>query len=164
MQVHINGGGNYVGTVFAFNRFNDGYVSDLGIGSKPGSVSGLGPDWSYTQNANSYSVRNMKVYVSDASSGQGGLESTISDADGYQLVYQLDIPTTPAYGDAPPQYTVDKSQSIPNFSFTRVAYLLELDDKYVWASMGTFTEDASQIGVPCMHPLCGDGHLCFVFY
>jgi hypothetical protein len=164
MQVHINGGGNnYVGTVFAFNHFNDGYVSDLGIGNKPGNLSGLGTDWSYTQNANSYSVRNMKVYVSDASSGHGGLESTISDADGYQLVYELDIPTTPTYGATPPQYTVDKSLSIPDFSFTRVAYLLELNDKYVWVSMGTFTDDASQIGVPCLHTLCGDGHSGSVF-
>ncbi len=163
MQVHINGGGNYVGTVFAFNRFNDGFVADLGIGNKPDNIFGLGPDWSYTQNANSYSVRNMKVYVSDAPSGGGGLESTISDADGYQLVYELDIPTNPAYALAPPQYTVDNSQSIPDFSFTRVAYLLELDDKYAWASMGTFSADASQIGVPCMHSQCGDGQSRSVF-
>ena len=165
MQVHINGGGNYVGTVFAFNRFNDGAVCDLGIGNKPNGLFGLGTDWSYAQNANSYSVRNMKVYVSDAdsSSGPGGLESTIGDADGYELVYELDIPTTPAYGAAPPQYTVDNSQSIADFSFTRVAYLLELDDKYVWASMGTFTDDASQIGVPCKHNQCGDGHSTSVY-
>merc|ERR1712127_247838 len=65
MQVHINGGGSYVGTVFAFNRFNDGAVSDLGIGNKPGTVGGLGPDWSLAQNAGSYSVRKMKVYASN---------------------------------------------------------------------------------------------------
>lgn len=59
-------------------------MSDLVIGNKPGSVGGLGQDWSYTQNANSYYVSNMKVNVSDSSSGHGGLESTISDADGYQ--------------------------------------------------------------------------------
>lgn len=162
MQIHINGGGTYVGTVFAFNRFNDGAVSDLGIGNKPGSVFGLGPDWSLAQNANSYSVRNMKVYVADEPV-ESTLETTISDAAGYQLVYELDIPTNPAYSGAPPNYSVDNSQSIPDWSFARVAYLLELDDKYVWVSMGTFTDDASQIGVPCMHPLCGDGHLKSVF-
>lgn len=29
--------------------------------------------------------------------------------------------------------------------------------------MRTFTGDASHIGVPCLHPLCGDGHLGSVF-
>ena len=162
MQVHINGGGNYVGTVFAFNRFNDGAVSDLGIGNMPSTVGGLGPDWSLAQNAASYSVRKMKVYASDMSQ-EHTLESTISDATGYNLVYELDIPIQPAYAIAPPSYTVDNSDSIPDLSFSRVAYLLELDDNYVWVSMGTFTDDASQIGVPCLHPLCGDSHLPSVF-
>jgi hypothetical protein len=162
MQVHINGGGNYVGTVFAFNHFNDGVVSDVGIGNKPDNVGGLGPDWSFAQNAGSYSVRNMKVYVSDVPQ-ENTLESTISDAAGYNLVYALDIPIKPTYATAPPAYTVDNSASISDLSFTRVAYLLELDDKYVWVSMGTFTDDASQIGVPCLHLQCGDGNSRSVF-
>lgn len=162
MQIHINGEGNYVGTVFDFNHFNDGVLSDLGIGNKPGNVAGLGPDWSYAQNAGSYSVRKKKVYVSDVPE-ENTLESTISDAAGYNLVYELDIPTNPAYKNAPPAYSVDNSASIADWSFSRVAYLLELDDKFAWVSMGTFTDDASQIGVPCLHPLCGDGHLKSVF-
>jgi hypothetical protein len=163
MQIHINGGGSYFGTVFAFNHFNDGVISDLGIGNKPGNVGGLGPDWSLSQNANSYSVRKMKVYVSDVAQ-ESTLESTISDAAGFNLVYELeDIPIKPAFALAPPAYTIDNSASIHDLSFSRVAYLLELDDKYVWVSMGTFTDDASQIGVPCLHPLCGDGHSHSVF-
>ena len=63
MQVHVNGGGSYVGTVFAFNRFNDGSIADLGIGNKPGNVSGLGPDWSFAQNSITYSSRKLKIFA-----------------------------------------------------------------------------------------------------
>ena len=124
MQIHINGGGDFAGTVFAFNHFNDGSVADLGIGNQ---VGGFGPDWTLAQNANAYSARKMKVYVSGAS-----LESTIGDANGYQLVYELNIPAKPTYKDAKPQYSV---MSIPDQSFTRIAYLLELDTDYVWVSV-----------------------------
>ena len=59
MQVHVNNGGSYRGTVFAFNNFNNGYVADLGIGNRAGPTS----DWSLAGNANTYSVRKLKVFV-----------------------------------------------------------------------------------------------------
>jgi hypothetical protein len=55
MQIHIPGQ-----TVFAFNRFNDGSVADLGIGN---SNIGLGSDWSMASNAGSYQVRTLKVFT-----------------------------------------------------------------------------------------------------
>jgi len=65
MQVHINGGSSYKGTVFAFNRFNDGFPADLGIGNhKTGdSQYGLGPDWSLAMNSEQFTVRKLRIYV-----------------------------------------------------------------------------------------------------
>ena len=70
-------------------------------------------------------------------------------------VYELDIPTNPSYQSGRPLYSVDNSQTISDFS--RVAYFLELDDKYVWVSMDNFSNDARKIGVPCLSLTCGDG-------
>jgi hypothetical protein len=59
MQVHVNSNGNYQGTIFAFNRFNDGNVADLGIGNAPSFLR----DWSLAGNAGVYSTRRLKVFV-----------------------------------------------------------------------------------------------------
>jgi hypothetical protein len=83
------------------------------------------------------------------------VKSLIPDANGYDLVYALDIPVNPAYKLAKPLYSVGNHQSFS--TFTRIGYYLELDDKYVWVSMDSFVTDARKIGVPCLHPLCGDG-------
>jgi len=151
MQVHVNGGGNYIGTVFAFNRFNDGAVADLGIGNKPDSVFGLGPDWSLASNANSYGVRKLSVFVHDAKP----VVPHVPDSNGYKLAYSLDIPTNPNYQISGPEYSVDNHATLTTFS--RVAYYLELDTSYVWVSMDTFTDNAKKIGVPCLSLQCGDG-------
>jgi hypothetical protein len=55
----VNSGGIYQGTIFAFNRFNDGATADLGIGNAPSSIL----DWSVAGNAGTYSVRKLKVFV-----------------------------------------------------------------------------------------------------
>jgi len=55
----VNGNGNYQGTIFAFNHFNDGVVADLGIGNASSSIK----DWSVASNANVYSTRRLKVFV-----------------------------------------------------------------------------------------------------
>ena len=59
MQVHVNSNGNYQGTIFAFNHFNDGVVADLGIGNAASSIK----DWSIAINAGAYSTRRLKVFV-----------------------------------------------------------------------------------------------------
>jgi hypothetical protein len=156
MQVHINGGGSYTGTVFAFNRFNDGAVADLGIGNKPTGF----PDWSVSNNANMYGVRNLKVFVSNIPTTPPLVDpyianKNIQDAEGFQLVYALDIPTNPNYAIAKPDYSVDNSLGVSSFS--RVAYYMELDGFWVWVSMDKFTSDARQIGVPCLSLECGNG-------
>lgn len=157
MQVHVHGGGTgYTGTVFAFNRFNDGEVADLGIGDGPTSFT----DWSIASNANAYDVRKLKVFVSNVQTTPPLVDpyianKNIPDAEGFQLVYALDIPTNPNYGVAKPDYSVDNALAVSDFS--RIAYYMELDNYWVWVSMDKFTSDARQIGVPCLSLQCGNG-------
>lgn len=75
-------------------------------------------------------------------------------ANGYQLVYSIDLPTTGnlnALGSA--AYRVDDS-AVPG-TFTRIAYYLELQTgnnapQYVWASMDAFTASRAKTGVPTL--------------
>lgn len=85
---------------------------------------------------------------------------TIPDASDFELVYELDIPTNPAYQSGHPLYSVDNQ---PQSGFDRVAYFLELNGEYVWVSMDAFTTDARKIGIPCLSLACGDGMSPTVF-
>lgn len=60
----------------------------------------------------------------------------------HQLVYDLDL------SKLGPQITYDIDRSSEIRDFSRVAYLLELDGKIVFASMDAFTDDARKIGIP----------------
>ena len=71
----------------------------------------------------------------------------------YQLVYDLSIPSNANYLSSSVPYTVDNSLSIPNGSFDRVGYMLQLQTaignlEYVAISMDAFTTIASSLGVP----------------
>ncbi len=73
-------------------------------------------------------------------------------ANGYELVYSIDLPATGnlnALGSA--AYRVDNSDATG--TFTRIAYYLELQTginpvQYVWASMDAFTANRSKTGIP----------------
>lgn len=56
MQVHNHGKGH---TLFAINHWNQGAGADIGIGNSPGRTR----DWTFTQNAASYSKKRLRVYV-----------------------------------------------------------------------------------------------------
>ena len=72
MQIHLPGQ-----TVFAFNRFNDGSVADLGIGN---SNIGLGSDWSMASNADSYQVRTLKVFTNAQAPATTSTSSTTTSS------------------------------------------------------------------------------------
>ena len=80
--------------------------------------------------------------------------SNVSEASGYKLIYQVDIPVNANYGGATPvSYAVNNSgDSFPN-GFDRVAYYLELVDllgtttNWVYVSMDDFT-----FGIPVAVP------------
>lgn len=51
-------------TLFAYNSWDNGPVSDLGIGNDP---TGSNPDWTFAANASTYTVKDLSVWVSSAS-------------------------------------------------------------------------------------------------
>ena len=72
-------------------------------------------------------------------------------ANGYRLVYTLDIPVRGNFNSVSNFYTLN--QSLATNSFDRVAYYMELQKadgtvQYLWASMDAFTPSLSKIGVP----------------
>jgi len=72
-------------------------------------------------------------------------------ADGYRLVYTLDIPAYGAFNGTSDPYRFN--QSLATGAFDRVAYYLELvtasiTTQYVWTAMDAFTPYLKQIGVP----------------
>ncbi|MDO4629191.1 MAG: sialate O-acetylesterase [Planctomycetia bacterium] len=68
--------------------------------------------------------------------------------NGYQMVYELNMPTDANYdGTATPNYTVDNSKTV-NGLIENVGYYLVLDNNWAFVSMDTFTGDLTKIGVP----------------
>ncbi|BCX46708.1 immunoglobulin I-set domain-containing protein [Haloferula helveola] len=147
MQVHNHGAGQ---TVFALNRFGvDGNPLCVGIGNDPSPTNG-GVDWTFADNAGTeYTKRTLHVMVLPAALPPEITDSVGAAADGYELVYSLDIPATGNLNSAN-RYAIDRSAEPGTFS--RVAYFLELDDgvttEYIWTAMDAFTQDKGRIGVP----------------
>ncbi len=72
-------------------------------------------------------------------------------ANGYTLIYALDIPTVGNFNASPAFYRYD--QGLAAGVFDRVAYYVELQKidgtfQYVWVSMDAFTNRADKLGVP----------------
>ena len=102
---------------------------------------------------------NSKITVSAPALPPRVIAAAGSLADGYELVYSLDIPISGTFnGTADPYFY---NQSLATGSFDRVAYFLEivpqntttlppgnLTTQYVWTAMDTFTADRKKIAVP----------------
>jgi len=168
-QVHNYAGNGGTGEViFAYNDWggnNAGGNSELGIGTNTGTlVTGSGPvnvggnpDWTFADSTNYYTVKNLQILVHEAEGpvlpeAPAGALANVPEAKGYSVVYELPIQNGTF---SPSQYTVNKSGLIPDGSFARVAYYLELEhptygQQFLWVSMDTFTDDASLLGVPNM--------------
>ncbi|MCF7818391.1 MAG: hypothetical protein K9M54_10970 [Kiritimatiellales bacterium] len=76
----------------------------------------------------------------------------VPEADGFRMVYQLDIPAVVDYAKKAPAYAVDNSAT-DMAPFGKIAYYLELQKsdgtkQYAFASMDRFTDDLKKIGVP----------------
>jgi len=74
-------------------------------------------------------------------------------ANGYRLIYTLDIPALGNFNGTPNFYRINQSNATNTFD--RVAYYLELKQlngsvQYLWASMDAFTPYLSLIGVPTL--------------
>nr|HPM81869.1 autotransporter-associated beta strand repeat-containing protein [Candidatus Anammoximicrobium sp.] len=158
MQVHNHGAAQ---TVFAYNRWGSaGGTSDLGIGNDPAPVSG-GVDWTFAQNANSYTTKVLYVLVRPvqvqtlppapvAPPAPAGLVSNAPELADYQLVYRKELPLTANYSSGPVAYDENYVSRVPYGSFDRVAYYLQLDGNFVEVSFNAdgFTSAAGLLGIP----------------
>lgn len=154
------GAGTAGQTVIAYNRYghSDSNPAAVGIGNRPAGDL----DWTFATNAGTYSLKNLQVLVREVPANSrpnlpglpaapAHILANVPQAASYGLVYQLPINGSNAF--APSQYVVNNSASIPDGSFGRIAYYVELESakygkEFVWVSMDAFNLDASLIGVP----------------
>ena len=126
---------------------------DLGMGNAPSSDT----DWTFSNNAAAYTNKTLYVLVRNH---PGPLPATpdvverVSEAQGFELVYELD-PTVVSDFDTGIPYTIDNASQYRRGGFDRVAYMMELNDDWVWVSFDCLNKDASDVGYshqPCPHP------------
>nr|MBP7637848.1 autotransporter-associated beta strand repeat-containing protein [Kiritimatiellia bacterium] len=164
-------------TLFAVNHFGrTGYKPCIGIGNKPGDSTNL--DWTFTENATDYTVRELYILTRDVAPvveeepdvqvnegtlrlvDTGGTMPVPADirtkvgtlADGYDIVYYSPISTkaTAAYNGT--AYAIDNSAATAPFD--RVAYYLEIrktgesESQWVWVSFNAHTQDRAKLGYP----------------
>ena len=73
--------------------------------------------------------------------------SNVTEASQYGVLYQLNIPTSAVYSSLSSiLYSINNSSLTLNYP--RVAYFLQLDNKWVWVSMNAFNTTNAQLGVP----------------
>ena len=78
------------------------------------------------------------------------LVTGVADAAGYDLIYRLAIPSaTPQWNLNTIPYNLDEAK-YGERTFDRVAYLLELDGNWVYASFDRHTNALAKIGVPTL--------------
>jgi len=138
MQIHNYGEQQ---TLMAYNSWGSG-SGEMGIGNQPTD----NPDWTFSGNNSSYSVKRLQVLVENPAI------SALPDSGDYTLVYKLPIPNTGGFNSASIPYSVDNSDSLVN-PIDRVAYCLELQDaggntQYATVSMDPFTPNPKKLGVP----------------
>jgi hypothetical protein len=77
MQVHAfdldgAGAGTNGQTIFAWNRWGNGGVNDIGLGNDPDTArANWGPDYTFAQNAQSWNIRKLSVLVQADADGDG---------------------------------------------------------------------------------------------
>jgi autotransporter-associated beta strand protein len=164
-------------TLFAINHFGrTGYKPCIGIGNKPND--GTNRDWTFTENATDYTVRELYILTRDVSPvtedapdvqvnegtlrviDAAGTMPVPSDirakvgalADGYDTVYYSPVQTTAAAAYNGTAYSVDNSAATAPFD--RVAYFFELrktgetTSTWVWVSFNAHTQDRTKLGYP----------------
>ncbi|MGY8689696.1 MAG: hypothetical protein ACKVHP_18430, partial [Verrucomicrobiales bacterium] len=90
------------------------------------------------------------VWLACAASLHAAVPAAISDAvsesGDYELIYEIALPELgPGWANEVP-YDIDNTATGPEFD--RVAYIMELDDEWVWVSFTAITNALGEIGVP----------------
>lgn len=162
-------------TLFAINHFGKtNYKPCIGIGNKPNDVNNL--DWTFTENATDYTVRELYILTRDVAPNTApvvqvnagtlrivdaiGTAPVPADirakvgtlANGYDTVYYSPVDTTAAAAYNGTAYAVDNSAATAPFD--RVAYFYELrkpgesTSTWIWVSFNAHTQDRTKLGYP----------------
>ena len=139
---------------------NIGQPSEIGIGNNTGTGS---PDWTFSDSGTTYTVRNMQIVVDNtpvaaptAPPAPANVLALSPGLAGYQLVYQEALSATTA-SNPTIAYDIDNTALVPNGSFQRVAYVLELagatsgdPNGFVAVSFDAqgFATSANKLGIP----------------
>jgi hypothetical protein len=73
--------------------------------------------------------------------------SSVPEAKNFGILYQLNIPVSGSHASTPFSYAIDNSGKT-GLQFDRVAYLMQLDNQWVWVSMDPLTHNLVQLGIP----------------
>ncbi|WP_232058280.1 HYR domain-containing protein [Nibribacter ruber] len=112
--------------------------------------------WTFNDGNGNSSTAQQKVVVKDtqkpgvvAFAAPSNLLANVSEAANFNLAYTLNIPNTADY-NSPDDilYAVNNASSLQGKAITRIAYALELDNKWVWVSMDAFSQNVSELGIP----------------
>lgn len=158
-------------TIFAYNGWSNSAtrVGDLGIGNNAKGT-GKHPDWTFAQNANTYTVKTIRAYVSldpgkwvpsDSCSYENDINARCKnatdtfkmfnccDGGGWDLVYRHAIQNNANYDiESDVKYEVDNSKNFADGSFSRIGYHLQLDSVWVFVSMTSWTLSAAALQIP----------------
>ena len=89
------------------------------------------------------------VNVGGTSNVPAGILANVPEASQYSLLYKLPIANSALYSAlSQVPYSVNNETSLAGVAFNRIAYYMELDNKWVWVSMDKFTSTLNQIGLP----------------
>lgn len=151
MQIHDYGNSK---VLFAFNQWGrSGTTADLGIGPR----SSDNPDWTFANNATSYSTRTLNIYAKPvefaAQSGSEQAKVIAQETAGMNLVYKMDVPTGALSAN---NYLIDNAATVASTLKgmpLNVAYYLEMTKAdgsvdYVYTSMDGLTNNAAKTGLP----------------
>ncbi|WP_242929066.1 LamG-like jellyroll fold domain-containing protein [Pontibacter vulgaris] len=146
-----------VAVVPTANDDNDGVISATTTDPVTYTIQGTHTiNWIYTDAAGSETIQQQTVIVKDTKKpgeptfeAPSSLVNKVSEAAHYNLAYSLDLPNA-ADWDIPSQipYAVNNAAALQGKKIVRIAYALELDNKWVWVSMDAFSQDVSNLGIP----------------
>ncbi|MEJ8757208.1 gliding motility-associated C-terminal domain-containing protein [Pontibacter sp. H259] len=113
-------------------------------------------DWTYTDAAGNTTTQQQKVIVKDTVkpgeatfAAPASILSEVSEAAHYNLAYTLDVPDNANWDDQSQiAYAVNNAAALQGKPIKRIAYALQLDDKWVWVSMDAFSQNVSKLGIP----------------
>ncbi|TCJ14349.1 HYR domain-containing protein [Flaviaesturariibacter flavus] len=117
-------------------------------------------NWVYNDGNGNSSTQQQTVIIKDVTAPVfTGVTSTgnvpaavlanVPEANQYNLVYALDIPADAAWSNSTAvPYAINNAAALAGQPFARVAYYMQLDNKWVWVSMDKFTGNVAQTGIP----------------